>query len=67
VKVFSRWPKQLVCNLPLQSAGKSMRFPIADVWLISAGTNSRVAKFFGEIVRTNPDPTRPIHMIVSEM
>ncbi|CAF1648386.1 unnamed protein product [Rotaria sp. Silwood1] len=34
-----------------------------NVWVITAGLNSRVTRFFGEIIRTNSDPSRPIYLI----
>ncbi|UJR33345.1 hypothetical protein I4U23_020794 [Adineta vaga] len=34
-----------------------------DIYMITAGFNSRVAKFYGEISRTNPNPSRPIQLI----
>ncbi|CAF0729712.1 unnamed protein product [Adineta ricciae] len=34
-----------------------------DIRIVTAGLNSRIAKFFGEIVQTNPDPTRPIQLM----
>ncbi|CAF1238508.1 unnamed protein product [Rotaria sordida] len=34
-----------------------------NVWIITAGLNSRVTRFFGEIIRTNSDPSRPIYLI----
>ncbi|CAF1236916.1 unnamed protein product [Rotaria sordida] len=34
-----------------------------NIWVITAGLNSRVTRFFGEIIRTNSDPSRPIYLI----
>ncbi|CAF0806293.1 unnamed protein product [Adineta ricciae] len=34
-----------------------------DVWLLTNGISTSVTKLIGEISRTNPDPSRPIHLI----
>ncbi|CAF1418808.1 unnamed protein product [Adineta ricciae] len=34
-----------------------------DVWIITGGVNTSITKLIGEIIRTNPDPSRPIHLI----
>jgi hypothetical protein len=38
----------------------------SDVWIITGGVNTSITKLIGEIIRTNPEPSRPIHLIVSE-
>ena len=37
----------------------------SDVWIITGGVNTSITKLIGEIIRTNPEPSRPIHLIVS--
>ncbi|CAF1268684.1 unnamed protein product [Rotaria sp. Silwood1] len=34
-----------------------------DVWIITDGINTSITKLIGEIIRTNPDSSRPIHLI----
>ncbi|CAF0852590.1 unnamed protein product [Rotaria sordida] len=34
-----------------------------DVWIITDGINTSMTKLIGEIIRTNPDSSRPIHLI----
>ncbi|CAF3704180.1 unnamed protein product, partial [Adineta steineri] len=34
-----------------------------DVWVLTNGVNSSITKLLGEINRTNPDPSQPIHLI----
>jgi ABC-type Na+ efflux pump permease subunit len=36
-----------------------------DVWIITCGINSSVTKLLGEIIRTHPDPSHPIYLMVS--
>ncbi|UJR07492.1 hypothetical protein I4U23_011781 [Adineta vaga] len=36
---------------------------LKDVWIITGGVNTSITKLIGEIIRTNPDPSRPIHLI----
>jgi len=38
----------------------------SDVWIITGGVNTSITKLIGEIIRTNPDPSRPIHLIVND-
>ncbi|CAF4356437.1 unnamed protein product, partial [Adineta steineri] len=33
------------------------------VWVLTNGVNSSITKLLGEINRTNPDPSQPIHLI----
>ncbi|CAF1459500.1 unnamed protein product, partial [Rotaria sordida] len=34
-----------------------------DIWIITGGVNTSITKLIGEIIRTNPDPSHPIHLI----
>ncbi|CAF1272530.1 unnamed protein product [Adineta steineri] len=34
-----------------------------DVWIITGGVNTSITKLIGEIIRTNPDQSRPVHLI----
>ncbi|CAF4200084.1 unnamed protein product, partial [Rotaria sordida] len=38
-------------------------FVSSDVWIITNGIITSLTKLFGEIIRTNPDPSHPIHLI----
>ena len=64
VKEFSKQRRQPVWeNFLLKSFSRFVR--CSDVWIITAGVNTTITKLIGEIIRTNPDPSRPIHLIVS--
>ena len=41
-----------------------LRFCFAGAWIITGGMNMNVMKLIGEIVQSNPDRLRPIHLIV---
>lgn len=61
-KVFSNYLKPPVRDSIFI---ESQNFLLLDIWILTAGLNTRVTRLFGEIIRTDPDPSRRIHLLVS--